>query len=257
MLGAIIGDIVGSVYEWNNIKTTEFPFFSEKGFFTDDSVLTVATAKALLDGLDYAETYQDFARRYPGRGYGDNFKKWIYLEHPQPYHSIGNGSAMRVSPVGFVFNSIEEVLAEAKRSADVTHNHPEGVKGAQATALGILLARQGKSQPQIRVEVANRFDYNLDRTLDEIRPNYAFDETCPGSVPESIIAFLESTSYEDAIRKAISIGGDSDTVACITGGIAEAFYGGLPADITEQAYRYLPDEFIEIIDRFYKIHVLK
>jgi ADP-ribosyl-[dinitrogen reductase] hydrolase len=251
MLGALIGDIVGSVYEWDNIKTTNFPFFSPKCFFTDDSVLTVATAKVLMSGIGYTEAYQDFARRYPGRGYGGNFHGWIYAEHPQPYNSWGNGSAMRVSPVGFAFDTVDEVLAEAERSAAMTHNHPEGIKGAQATALAILLARQGMPQEKIRTEIVDRFGYNLDRTLAEIRPGYAFDVSCQGSVPEAIIAFLESTDFEDAIRKAISIGGDSDTIACITGGIAEAFYGGVPAELAEQAYTYLPDEFIEVIDAFY------
>lgn len=250
MLGAMIGDIVGSVYEWNNIKTTEFPFFSPGGFFTDDSVLTVATAQVLLTGIGYAEAYQDYARRYPGRGYGGNFHHWIYLDNPQPYNSWGNGSAMRVSPVGFAFDSVDEVLTEAKRSAEVTHNHPEGIKGAQATALAILLARQGAPQAVIRAEITGRFGYDLDRTLDEIRPGYTFDVSCQGSVPEAIIAFLESTDFEDAIRKAISLGGDSDTIACITGGIAEAFYGGIPDAIAEQALGYLPEEFIGIIEDF-------
>jgi ADP-ribosylglycohydrolase len=251
MLGAIIGDIVGSVYEWNIIKTTEFPFFSPRGFFTDDSVLTVATAHVLLTGIVYAEAYQDFAQRYPGRGYGGNFHHWIYSIDRQPYNSWGNGSAMRVSPVGFAFNTVDEVLEEAKRSAEVTHNHPEGIKGAQATALAILLARQGAPQAEIRAEIAGRFGYDLDRTVDEIRPGYTFDVSCQGSVPEAIIAFLESTDFEDAIRKAISLGGDSDTIACITGGIAEAYYGGIPDAIAEQALGYLPEEFIGVIEAFY------
>jgi ADP-ribosylglycohydrolase len=250
MLGAIIGDIVGSVYEWHNIKTTEFPFFQDKCFFTDDSVLTVATAKVLMSGMSYTEVYQDFSRRYPGRGYGGNFMGWIYAENPQPYNSWGNGSAMRVSPVGFAIDDVNGVLAEARRSAEVTHKHPEGIKGAQATALAVLLARQGIPQAEIRSEIAGRFGYDLDRTLDEIRPVYTYDVSCQGSVPEAIIAFLESTSFEDAIRKAISIGGDSDTIACITGGIAEAYYG-VPGEIADKAYDYLPDEFIEIVEAFY------
>lgn len=250
MLGAMIGDIVGSVYEWNNIKTTEFEFFSEKCFFTDDTVLTAATAHVLLTDRNYAEVYQDFSRRYPRRGYGGNFSSWIYTDNPQPYNSWGNGSAMRVSPIGFAFNTIEDVLAEAKRSAVVTHDHPEGIKGAQATALAILMARQGASQLEIRDEITKRFDYDLNRTLAEIRPGYTFDVSCQGSVPEAIIAFLESENYEDAIRKAISIGGDSDTIACITGGIAEAFYCGVPEHIAEKGKRILSDEFIKIIEEF-------
>ena len=251
MLGAIIGDIVGSVYEWNNIKTTDFPFFQTKCFFTDDSVLTVATAKTLMSGGGYAETYQDFARRYPGRGYGGNFNGWIYEEHPRPYNSWGNGSAMRVSPVGFALGDVDEVLEEARRSAAVTHNHPEGIKGAQATALAVLFARRGLPQAEIRAEIVGRFDYDLNRTLDQIRPGYTFDVSCQGSVPEAIIAFLESTDYEDAVRKAISIGGDSDTIACITGGIAEAYYG-VPEEIAGQAYTFLPEEFIGVIEGFYE-----
>jgi ADP-ribosylglycohydrolase len=250
MLGAMIGDIVGSVYEWNNIKTEDFEFFKDTCFFTDDTVLTAATAKVLMTGISYVEAYQDFSRRYPGRGYGGDFSHWIRAENPSPYNSWGNGSAMRVSPVGFAFDTVEEVLAEAERSAIVTHDHPEGIKGAQATALAVLLGRQGASQEDIRRELTSRFGYDLDRTLDEIRPGYRFDVTCQGSVPEAIIAFLESEDYEDAIRKAISIGGDSDTIACITGGIAEAFYGGVPEKIAQKGRTFLPEEFLDIIDDF-------
>jgi ADP-ribosylglycohydrolase len=250
MLGAMIGDIVGSVYEWHNIKTTDFVLFKSNSTFTDDTVLTTATAKALMTDIGYAEAYQDFARRYEGRGYGGNFSRWIYKDDPQPYNSWGNGSAMRVSPVGFAFDTVEEVLAEAERCAEVTHNHPEGIKGAQATALAILLARQGASQPEIREEIAGRFAYDLNRKLDDIRPGYAFDVSCQGSVPEAIIAFLESESYEDAIRNAISLGGDSDTIACIAGGIAEAYYGGVPEEIAVEGRARLPGEFIQIIDDF-------
>ena len=250
MLGAMIGDIVGSVYEWNNIKTTDFPLFQQSCFFTDDTVLTAATAKALMTDGDFSAAYQNFARRYPQRGYGGNFSHWIYSNDPQPYNSWGNGSAMRISPVGFAFDSEEMVLETAERSAKVTHNHPEGIKGAQSTALAILLARGGKSQEEIRHEIMSRFGYDLDRTLDEIRPGYAFDVSCQGSVPEAMIAFLESQGYEDAIRKAISLGGDSDTIACITGGIAEAFYGGVPVDIAAEGQKFLPNEFIKVMAAF-------
>lgn len=250
MLGAMIGDIIGSIYEWHNIKTTDFILFKPNCTFTDDTVLTAATAQALMTNGDYTRAYQDFARRYPGRGYGGNFSRWIYAEDAKPYNSWGNGSAMRVSPVGYAFDTVEKVLAEAKRSANVTHNHPEGIKGAQSIALAILLARQGATQAEIRDEIAERFSYDLGRTLDEIRPGYTFDVSCQGSVPEAIIAFLESTDYEDAIRKAISLGGDSDTIACITGGIAEAFYGGVPEEIAEKGRNYLPDEFVRIVEDF-------
>lgn len=249
MLGAMIGDIVGSVYEWDNIQTTAFEFFKPTCFFTDDTVLTAATAQALLTDGDYARAYQDFSRRYPGRGYGGRFARWIQQENPQPYNSWGNGSAMRVSPVGFAFNTVEEVLAEAERSARVTHNHPEGIKGAQAVALAILLARQGVDKVEIKDEITRRFAYDLAQTLDEIRPAYSFNESCQGTVPEAIIAFLESTDFENAIRLAISLGGDSDTLANITGGIAEAYYG-IPGEIAEKGKSYLPDEFLGIIYRF-------
>ncbi len=249
MLGAMIGDIVGSVYEWDNIQTTDFEFFKPTCFFTDDTVLTAATAQALLTDGDYARAYQDFSRRYPGRGYGGRFARWIQQENPQPYNSWGNGSAMRVSPVGFAFNTVGEVLAEAERSARVTHNHPEGIKGAQAVALAILLARQGVDKVEIKDEIAGRFGYDLARTLDEIRPAYSFNESCQGTVPEAIIDFLESADFENAIRLAISLGGDSDTLANITGGIAEAYYG-IPEEIAEKGKSYLPDEFLEIIYRF-------
>jgi ADP-ribosylglycohydrolase len=250
MLGAMIGDIVGSVYEWQNIKTTDFRLFKPNCTFTDDTVLTAATAQSLMTDGDYAKAYRDFARRYSDRGYGGNFSRWVWSEDPQPYNSWGNGSAMRVSPVGFAFDTVDEVLAEAKRSAEVTHNHPEGVKGAQATALAIFLARQRLDKPVIRQEVAGRFGYDMSRTLEDIRPGYRFDVSCQGSVPEAIIAFLESENYEDAIRKAVSLGGDSDTIACITGGIAEAFYGGVQEDIAEEGKRFLPEEFIRIVDAF-------
>lgn len=249
MLGAMIGDIVGSIYEWHNIKTTDFEFFKPTCTFTDDTVLTAATAQALLTDGNYTRAYQDFSRRYPDRGYGGRFTEWIWMEDPQPYNSWGNGSAMRVSPVGFAFDTVEEVLAEAKRSASVTHNHPEGIKGAQATALTILLARQGVDQAAIREEISRRFGYDLNRSVAEIRPAYRFNESCQGTVPEAIIAFLESTDFENAIRLAISLGGDSDTLANITGGIAEAFYG-IPEEIAEKGKSYLPDEFLGILEGF-------
>lgn len=249
MLGAMIGDIVGSIYEWHNIKTTDFELFKPNCTFTDDTVLTAATAQALLTDGDYVHAYQDFSRRYPDRGYGGRYSQWIWEKDPQPYYSWGNGSAMRVSPIGFAFDSAEEVLAEAKRSAIVTHNHPEGIKGAQATALTILLARQGTDQAAIRAEISGRFGYDLSRTLDAIRPVYEFNESCQETVPEAIIAFLESADFENAIRLAISLGGDSDTLANITGGIAEAYYG-IPEAIAEKGKSYLPDEFLEILQEF-------
>ena len=250
MLGAIAGDIIGSVFENQPIKTVHFPLFSQMSRFTDDTVLTIAVAYAILSGLDYTASLKKFGRKYPDAGYGGTFYQWLHSDISEPYNSWGNGSAMRVSPVGFAFHSVEHVLDEAAKSAAVTHNHPEGVKGAQATALAIYLARKGKTKEFIKDEISLRFNYHLNRKLDEIRPGYSFNVSCQGSVPESIIAFLESNTYEDAIRKAISLGGDSDTMACITGGIAHAYYKKIPGEIIENTNSRLPDEFIEIINNF-------
>ena len=252
MLGAICGDVIGSVYEHHAIKSVEFPLFSPRSRFTDDTVLTVAVAYAILNEIPYVTAIKDFGRRYPGAGYGGTFIKWLKSEESAPYNSWGNGSAMRVSPVAYAWNSVEDVLREAERSAEVTHNHPEGIKGAQATALAILLARQGSSKQDIREEISRRFGYDLSQTLDEIRPVYRFDVSCQGSVPQSIIAFLESESVEDAIRKAISLGGDADTMACIAGAIAEAFYRGVPEEMAVQVRSRLPQEFVEVIDALAK-----
>ena len=241
MLGAIAGDIIGSVHEFVSCKTTDFPLFTENSRFTDDSVLTIAVADCLLSGASYVETFHDYANRYPDRGYGTRFWRWIATGSREPYQSWGNGSAMRVSPVGFAFDTLESVLDEAKRSAEITHNHPEGIRGAQATAAAIFLARQGESKRVIRAEIQNRFGYDLTRTVESIRPGYSFDESCQGTVPQAITAFLDSNSYEDAIRLAISLGGDADTLACITGGIAEAFYGDVPREIGDQALALLDD----------------
>ena len=258
IIGAFAGDIIGSAYEFNNIKSTDFKLFPQGTYFKDDSVLTAATMDALLFDLDYAEVYQEFGQLYPHRGYGSNFKKWIYSANPKPYNSWGNGSAMRVSPIGWYCDTIESVLAEAKKSAEVTHNHPEGIKGAQAAAAAVFLARMGKTKTEIKQFITEQFGYNLNRTLDEIRPNYQFNESCQGSVPQAIIAFLESKNFEDAIRLAISIGGDSDTIACITGGIAEAFYKMIPQNITEIVQIILgPDLMIDTIIPFSEKYRIK
>lgn len=251
MLGAIIGDIIGSVYEFHSTKSMDFTLFNDRSTFTDDSVLTIATAKWLLDGGDYTQLLKNFTRRYPKRGYGSNYYQWALSENLAAYHSYGNGSAMRVSPVGFASSSANEVLAIAKESAMVTHSHPEGVKGAQAVALAIYHSRQGRSKQAIKSRLEVDFKYNLSRSYDEIQSNYGFDETCQGSVPEALIAFLSSNSYEDAIRRAIALGGDADTQACIAGGIAEAFYRQIPEKIVNQAVKRLPQEFIDILKRFY------
>lgn len=250
MLGAIAGDIIGSIYEGNPIKTTDFILFDGKSDYTDDTVLTIAIAYSILKGVDYVTSLKLFGRKYTA-GYGMSFYQWLISSSSEPYNSWGNGSAMRVSPIGFAFNSVDEVLNEAKRSAEVTHNHPEGIKGAQATALAIFLARMEESKKCIRQEISKRFTYDLDRTLNEIRPTYSFQVSCQYSVPESIIAFLESENFEQAIRNAISLGGDSDTMACIAGGIAQAFYKDLPEEIVHNVKQRLPDEFLQIIDKFY------
>jgi len=250
MLGAITGDVIGSVYEANPIKTTNFPLFTKHSRFTDDTVLTMATAHAVLRGLNYASVYRQFGRAYPRAGYGGAFITWLMVDGAPPYNSWGNGSAMRVSPVGFAFKSQEEVLQEAQKSAAVTHNHPEGVKGAQATALAVYLARSGHSKDRIRQVISDAFGYNLNRILKEIRPNYFFDVSCQGSVPEAILAFLESEDVESAIRLAISLGGDSDTLACIAGGVAFAFYKKIPKTIEIEVRSRLPKEFLDLLDEF-------
>ncbi len=250
MLGAIAGDIIGSVYEQYPIKTMEFPLFQSRSRFTDDTVLTVAIASSILEKVDYAASLRAFGRKYPNAGYGGAFYKWLFDPESGPYNSWGNGAAMRVSPVGFAYATSEEVLKEAENTAAVSHNHPEGIKGAQATALAVFLARTGATKEQIQGEITRRFGYDLNRTIDEIRPRYGFDISCQGTVPEAIIAFLESKDYENAVRKAISLGGDSDTLACITGGIAQAFYKEIPQEIGAEVRRRLPEEFLTIIDRF-------
>lgn len=250
MIGAVIGDIVGSVFEFDNLRVLDFPLFSSASTFTDDSVLTFATASVLLANGDYTATYQDFSRRYQGRGYGGNFWRWIYSDDPKPYNSFGNGSAMRVSPVGFAFENLEETLAEAKRSAEVTHNHPEGIKGAQATAQVIYMARKGASKAEIKQEIIERYGYDLSRPLDLIREVNEFNETCQGSLPEAISVFLEGQTYENTIRLAVSIGGDTDTISCIAGGMAQAFFGSIPAGIVRAARACLNPELLDILDRF-------
>ena len=255
MIGSIIGDIVGSIYEFSNIKTKEFELFKPECEYTDDSVLTFATADWLLHGGNVAQYYSRYGQEYPYPmgGYGNGFKDWLIRSSRQgiyePYNSCGNGSAMRVSPVGWALNSKTSILQLARKSAECTHNHHEGIKGAQATALCILMARQGKSKEEIRQEIEQEFGYDLHFTCDEIRPTYGWGGTCQDSVPQAIVAFLDGTDFEDCIRNAVSIGGDSDTIACITGGIAEAFYG-VPANIREKALTYLDDGLTRILNEF-------
>lgn len=252
MLGAIAGDIIGSPYEHYPIKTEDFPLFTGRSRFTDDTVMTIAVAYAILNNLDFGPVMKDFGRKYPKAGYGSAFIDWIYEPEVKPYNSWGNGSAMRVSPIGWVFDSVEEVLIETNWTAEVSHNHPYGIKGAQATALAIFFARKGSSKKDIQLDISRGFGYNLEQTLSDIKPSYHFDVTCEGTVPQAIIAFLESVNFEDAVRKAVSLGGDSDTLACITGGIAEAFYMQIPEEIVRKTRERLPDEFLKVIDAFQK-----
>ena len=237
MIGAIAGDIIGSVYENLRTKRKDFRLVTPMSNFTDDTVLTVAVADAILTRSPYGPKIKSYARRHPLRGYGPRFLVWMAKPGIKPYNSFGNGSAMRVSPVAHAFQSEDEVLDHARQTAECTHNHPEGIKGAQATALAIFLARCGADKDSIRSEIGRRFGYDLSRTVDEIRPDYRIDLTCQGSVPEAIIAFLDATSFEDAIRNAVSLGGDADTQACIAGAIAEAHYRAIPPEILRQVKR--------------------
>ena len=249
MLGAIAGDIIGSVYEWQNIKTKQFDLFRPDCFFTDDTVLTVALAESILTGTDYVSLMKSYYRRYPGAGYGGYFHRWAQAQESHPYNSWGNGAAMRVSAVGFAFNTLDEVLLRASEYTAVTHNHEEGIKGAQATAAAIFLARTGATKDDIKQYAAATYGYDLSRSVDEIRPTYQFNESCQGTVPQAIVCFLESTSFEDAIRNAISLGGDSDTLACITGGIAQAHYG-VPAAIIDRVMSILDEDLRGVTVRF-------
>ncbi len=266
MIGAVIGDIIGSVFEWHNTKTTDFTLFSRNSHFTDDTVMTVAIADAILNKPDnvnriydfffnsgiYAYKLKEYGKKYPHAGYGNMFENWLLSDSFKPYKSFGNGSAMRVSPIGFAFKTLEETLNEAKKSAIVTHNHREGVKGAMAIASAIYMARNGANKHTMKTFIEKKFGYNLSKKLDDIRSTYTFDSSCKGSVPQAIIAFLESEDFEDAIRKAISIGGDSDTIACMTGGIAQAFYKKIPEFMINRVNLLLDSGLRRVINEFNK-----
>ena len=255
MIGAIAGDMIGSVYEAHPIKTKDFLLFDPQCRFTDDSVLTIAVARAIMEDSDYRRWVWEIGRRYPHAGYGGSFMAWLQASDPQPYNSWGNGSAMRVSPVGWAFDNADTVMTEAAHSAEISHNHPEGIKGAQAAALAVFLARTTRDKGVIKQEIAGRFGYDLNRTMDRIRPSYGFDVSCQGTVPEAVIAFLEAHDYEDAVRNAVSLGGDSDTLACITGAIAEAYYGPLSSDIVNTVKTLLPDDLWWIVEQFCRRYV--
>jgi ADP-ribosylglycohydrolase len=247
MIGALAGDIIGSVYERRPIKTKDFPLFSSDCLFTDDSVLTVALADAILHDGDFGRLMRTYYRRYPHAGYGGMFHEWANSEEQAAYNSYGNGAAMRISPVGMAYDTLEAVLANARKYTEVTHNHPEGVKGAQAVASAIFIARHGGSRRDIKAYVEDTFGYDLSSTCDAIRPFYRFDVSCQGTVPQAFIASLESDDFEDAIRNAISLGGDSDTLACITGGIAEAYYGSVPDYIDSKVMAILDSHLRDIV----------
>lgn len=250
MLGAIAGDIIGSTHEWARTKSKDFDLFAPGSTFTDDSVMTVAVAECLLDSTDYVDAFHRYFDSYPSAGYGGMFLRWAARKRREPYHSYSNGAAMRVSPIAWALPTLEGALAEAARSAAVTHDHPEGIRGAEAVTAAIFLARQGEPKTSIGRFVSARFGYDLSTPLDDIRPHYDFDGSSQGSVPQSIIAFLESTGYEDAVRNAISLGGDADTMACIAGAIAEAFYGSVPAPIENRVLAVLDPSLTSTMRRF-------
>lgn len=250
MLGAIAGDIIGSVYEFENIKTTKFPLFRKDCFFTDDTVLTVALADSILNGYNFTEAMLAYYRNYPSAGYGGRFHKWAKSADPQPYNSCGNGAAMRISPAGWAYATLEETIHQAEKFTAITHDHPEGVKGGCSVAATIFLARSGSSKENIRNFVEDRFGYDLSQNCDQIRRDYRFDETSQGTVPQAIIAFLESSNFESAIRLAVSLGGDTDTLACITGSIAEAFYGGAPHRISKKVMGCLDKKLTAVTNEF-------
>ena len=259
MIGAIIGDIIGAPYEFDRgNKTKDFPLFKHSSQFTDDSVMTVAAAEALMDTAGKSDeeiraalvsSMQKWGRHYPYAGYGCMFYSWLHQADPKPYGSFGNGSAMRVSAVGWLFDTLEETRHIARLTAEVTHNHPEGIKGAEATASAIFLARNGSSKAEIKEYITSEFGYDLSRTCDEIRPGYHHVESCQETVPEAITAFLEGVDFEDVIRTAVSLGGDCDTLTCIAGGMAEAFYG-VPDDMAAECRRRLPKDLLEVVGRF-------
>lgn len=254
MLGAVFGDIVGSTYEWKNVKTKDFPLQRSGTRYTDDSVMTLAVAKWLLEDASHTETHlikcmQTLGKNDLGAGYGERFREWLLSKNPQPYNSWGNGAGMRVSPVGLYAKTLDEALALAALTASVSHNHPEGVKGAQAIATSVFLCKQGKTKQEIKEYVEKTFGYNLHRTIAEIRPRYGFDVSCQGSAPEAIIAFMEGNSFEEVIRLAISLGGDSDTIGAMAGAIAACMYP-IPYEIAVRCNSILTDDLREIKDRF-------
>lgn len=241
MIGAIAGDVIGSVYEGTPVRRKDFPLFVAGSTFTDDTVLAVAVASAIRKGVEFASSLRHWGRRYPNAGYGGWFYNWLFNDNAPPYKSFGNGSAMRVAAVGWAFNDLDTVFHEATRSAEVTHNHPEGIKGARAVAAAILLGRSGQTREAIAGMLSGRFGYDCSMGLADLRERQGFDVTCQGTVPAAAVAFLQSTDFEDAVRNAVSFGGDTDTLACIAAAMAEAYYGGVPAAIQIEVFHRLDD----------------
>lgn len=256
MKGAFLGDIIGSRFEFKGNKTEDFELFTKKNYFTDDTVLTVATMDSILHNIPFDESYKKWGNKYPNCGYGWMFRQWLSSEELKPYNSFGNGSAMRVSPIGWAYDDLQTVMDKSEESADVTHNHLEGEKGACSIAVCIYLSRMKTPKKIIKEFIETYFNYDLNRTTQEIKKTYRFDETCQGSVPESIICFLEGNSYEEVVRKAVGLGGDADTQGCIAGSIAEAYYG-IPDKYVIKLDNYLPDEMIDIMREFYKKFKIK
>ena len=250
MLGAIAGDVIGSRFEHAGIKSKHFDLFNQQSAFTDDTVHTVALADSILHKVPFLDKLREYFQYYPSAGYGGRFRRWAQSPTPQPYQSYGNGSAMRVSPVAWLYDTLEDVLSEARKSAVITHDHPEGVRGAQVVAGAVFMARNGVGKQAIRAFAEDVFNYDLSATLDEIRPHYRFDVSCQGSVPQAITAFLEAEDFEDAVRNAVSLGGDSDTQACIAGSIAEAYFGGVPAHIKVQTESFLDQRILTVLQLF-------
>ena len=258
MYGAILGDIIGSPYEFGGgKKTKDFPLFIKESTYTDDTVMTIAVADALMESMGGTDeeicsalvrSMKKWGAKYPDAGYGNMFYQWLHAADPKPYGSYGNGSAMRVSSAGWLYDTLAQTRHMARLTAEVTHNHPEGIKGAEATASVIYLSRMGLSKKEIKAYIVREFGYNLFRTCDEIRPGYYHIETCPRTVPEAITAFMEGTDFEDVIRTAVSLGGDCDTLTCIAGGMAEAFYG-MPDSIKAEVRNRLPDDMLWILNR--------
>lgn len=251
MIGAIIGDIVGSIYEYDNIKTKEFPLFQPRSCITDDTVCTVAVADTILNDRDPTEAIVEWCRNYPGMGYGDRFTKWFDLPWQEPYRSFGNGAAMRVGPAAFLSPSLEYARNLATKVTEITHNHPEGIKGALATTDAIWLAFNAATPDEIRRHIGREYGYDMDRTVESIRPDYGFYESCMKTVPEAIICAIEAVDFEDAIRNAISLGGDSDTLAAITGAIAEALFQ-IPHEFCKEAWSRLPQDMAVVVQQMYR-----